>query len=132
MMAEAMINTGNVTGGLAVIDAVRDYQDAGLADVAGSGLGQDGAMEVLRRERRVALLNNGVAFYDARRFNFLAPVAEGGGRRNAVVTHNVRGSLEVDNNATIDYNYMERFDVPLNEIDFNAPGAGSAPVVSPR
>ncbi|PTX19481.1 SusD-like starch-binding protein associating with outer membrane [Pontibacter mucosus] len=132
MLAEAKIRLGQVEEGLEIIDAVRAYQSAGLPAVAGSGISQDEAAEVLRRERRVALLKNGVAFYDARRFGFLKPVSEGGGRTNAVVLHNAKGTLELDKNATIDYNYLERWDVPENELDFNAPSAGSAPVISPR
>ena len=36
-----------------------------------------------------------------------------------------------DLDGPIEYNYLDYFDVPLNEIDFNSPASGSAPVVFP-
>jgi len=131
MKAEALIRLGQINPGLAIVDAVRAYQNAGLAPVANTGLTQAQAIEELRRERRIALFQRGVAFYDARRFGFTAPVANGGGRANAIVylpasllgtpTDEVRPCF-------MEYNYMDYWDVPQNELDFNAPAAGSPPV----
>jgi hypothetical protein len=131
MKAEALIRLGQINPGLQLVDAVRAYQNAGLAPVANTGLTQAQALEELRRERRVALFQRGVAFYDARRFGFLAPVANGGGRANAIVyiPASVLGTATDEVRACfIEYNYMEYWDVPQNELDFNAPAAGSPPV----
>ena len=132
MIAEGKIRTGtDVEGGLAIVDQIRDAQGAGIAHVAGTGLTQDQAIEELRRERRVALYLRGVAFYDARRWGVTASVANGGGRANANVV--VPGSLIGSTKATvlpclIDYNYVDYFDVPQNELDFNSAAVGSAPI----
>ncbi len=130
MRAEALIKTGNIDGGLALIDEVREYQNAELPAVSGTGLTEAQALEELRRERRVGLLNKNVAFYDARRWGVLKPVAEGGGRTGAVVLYIPTGqqAFVVDNNATINYNYLSWWPVPDNELDLNEPTAGSAPV----
>ncbi len=131
MTAEANIRTGSdIEGGLALIDKVRDAQNAGLAHVAGTGLTQTEAIEELRSERRVSLYLRGVAFYDARRWGVTAPAASGGGRANANVL--VPGSLIGGTAAEIlpcfiDYNYVDYWDVPLNELDFNVASELSAP-----
>jgi hypothetical protein len=131
MAAEALIRTNQIEQGLQKVDLVRTFQNSGLAAVAGTGLTLNQAIEEFRRERRVALFMRGLAFYDARRWGVLAPVAQGGGRANATVylpaalagtpTDAVRPCF-------IEYNFMEYFDVPLTELDFNAPAPGSAPV----
>ncbi len=132
MMAEADIRSGtDIEAGLALIDQVRDAQNAGLAHVANTGLTQAQAIEELRSERRVALYLRGVAFYDARRWGITAPAASGGGRANANVM--VPGSLINSTSAKllpcfIDYNYEDYWDVPQNELDFNGASAGSAPI----
>lgn len=130
MQAEALIRSGNIEGGLALIDEVRDYQNAQLPATTGTGLNEVQALEELRSERRVGLLNKNVAFYDARRWGVLRPVSQGGGRTGAVVLYIPSGSTSfvVDENATIDYNYLSWWPVPDNEIDLNEPAAGSAPV----
>ena len=130
MRAEALIRTGNIDGGLALIDEVREYQNAELDAVAGTGLSEAEALEELRSERRVGLLNKNVAFYDARRWGILKPVSQGGGRTGAVVLYIPSGSTSyvVDENATIDYNYLSWWPVPDNELDLNEPSVGSAPV----
>lgn len=134
MRAEAFIRSGQIEDGLALIDEVRTYQEAELPITVGLGLDEDAALEELRRERRVGLLNKNVAYYDARRWGILKPVSEGGGRTGAVVVYIPDGqtAFQVDNNATINYNYLDRWDVPANELDFNEPASGSAPVVSPK
>ena len=101
---------------MAHIDAVRTYQNAQLAAVAGTGLNQAQALEELRKERRIGLFQKGTAFYDARRWGILKPVSQGGGRRNANVVVEANGTVEP---CTIDYQYIEWFDVPAAETDFN-------------
>lgn len=131
MTAEAKIRTGSdIEGGLALIDKVRDAQNYGLPHVAGTGLTQAQAVEELRSERRVGLYLRGVAFYDACRWGITAPAAQGGGRANANVL--VPGSLIGTTAATIlpcfiDYDFLDYWDVPQNELDFNNPSAISVP-----
>jgi starch-binding outer membrane protein, SusD/RagB family len=129
MKAEALIYTGNIDGGLAIVDAVRTKQGAGLAAVAGTGLTLDQAKEELRRERRVTVAFRGLSFYDARRWGVILPVAQGGGRKGAVVVSN---SGAVSTNATIEYNFLDYWDVPDNELAYNPPAAGSAPTKNPK
>ena len=126
MKAEALINTGQIDEGLDIVDAVRTYQQADLDPVANTGLNLAAAKEELRRERRVGLLLRGLPFYDARRWGVTDPVSAGGGRSGVVVLDAVG---ELNTNATFDYKYMDYFDIPANELDFNPPSAGSAPVV---
>jgi len=123
MRAEALINTSNIDAGLALIDQLRTSQGAGLAAVSGTGLSLAEAREELRRERRVALAFKGFAFYDARRWE--------------VIKNGRPGSLVIDSkgvvnlNATIKYNFLDYWDVPDNELVYNPPSAGSAPVKNP-
>jgi len=131
MKAEALIYTGQVDQGLQAIDEVRNYQASGLPAVAGTGLTKAQALEELRRERRVALVFRGLSFFDARRWGVTAPASAGGGRVGAII--NVPASLAGTPGNTpmacfVEYNYMDYFDVPQNELDFNTPGPGSVPV----
>lgn len=133
MKAEAMIRMNNIDAGLQHVDAVRSFQGAGLAPVAGTGLNQAQALEEFRKERRIALFLWGTAFYDARRWGVTEPASAGGGRANAIVM--LPGNLLVPAQANpaptpcfMEYNYMDYWDVPQNELDFNTPGAMSAPV----
>lgn len=127
MKAEAKLYTGDIAGGLKSIDAVRDYQGAGLAALSGLALAD--AKEELRRERRTGLALRGLSFYDARRMGILEDVSKGGGRKGAVVLDRVG---KVNTNATINYNFLDYWDVPDNELAYNAPGSGSAAVKNPR
>ena len=130
MKAEALINTaGSIDAGLALVDAVRTSQGAGLAAVSGTGLTLAQAKEELRRERRVALPFIGLSFYDARRYGIIDPVSAGGGRNGAVV---ITGSGAVNTNATIEYRFLDYWDVPDNELVYNPPASGSAPVKNPK
>ncbi|HEY9195062.1 MAG TPA: RagB/SusD family nutrient uptake outer membrane protein [Mucilaginibacter sp.] len=129
MKAEALINTGQIEQGLASIDNVRTYQGAGLAKVAGAGLGLAEAKEELRKERRAALVFRGTAFYDARRWGVIDDVSKGGGRKNAVVL--TSGGV-LNTKATINYNFLDYWDVPADEFVLNPPGAGSAPIKNPN
>ncbi|MBE0674795.1 MAG: RagB/SusD family nutrient uptake outer membrane protein [Bacteroidales bacterium] len=125
MLAEVKIRRGEVEAGLAHIDNVRNYQNAALAPLVGTGLNQAQALEELRSERRIGLFLKNVAFYDARRWGILKPLSQGGGRTNA----NVVFTGGVVDNCTIEYNYKEWWDVPANESDFNpvTPAAAKKP-----
>lgn len=123
--AEALIRTGNIEGGLQLIDAVRTYQNAQLPATAGTGMTLAQALDELYSERRIALFQKNTPFYDYRRFGFACKDCQ----RTGVVVLGPGGA--VNNNATIVYNYMDYWDVPTNELDFNVPAAGSAEVVFP-
>jgi hypothetical protein len=128
--AEALIYTSQVEQGLQIVDAVRTAQGANIAKVAGTGLTQAQAIAELRRERRVALFFQGTAFYDARRWGRTAPLSAGGGRTDAVVflPASLNGGADGPKVCTLDYRYIDYFDVPQNELDFNVPSSVSAPV----
>jgi hypothetical protein len=128
MRAEALIYTNQVDAGLALVDAVRNYQGAGLAAVSGTGLTQAQAIVELRRERRVSLVFRGVSYYDYRRWGIIYDISQGGGRTGAVVL-TTAGVLNI--NATINYNFLDYWDVPQDETELSPPDAGSAPVVNP-
>ena len=125
MKAEALIQTGQVDLGVQSIDAVRAYQGAGLAAI-GTGLTQANAYEVLRRERRVALAFKGLSFYDARRWDIIAPTKS---RTGCTVISSTGG---LNTNATIVYGYLDYWDVPDNELAYNPAAAGSAPTKNPK
>lgn len=129
MRAEALIYTNQIEQGLAIIDAIRTAQGAGLAAVAGTGLTLDQAKEELRRERRIVCAFRGLSFYDARRWGVINPLSQGGGRRGAVLVNN---SGVVSTNGTIEYGYLDYWDVPDNELAYNPAAAGSAPVKNPK
>lgn len=122
MLAEAKINSGDITGGLAIIDAVRAYQKAGMPALNSATINTVPlAMEEIRKERRIALVFRGLGFYDARRMGITDDVSLGGGRANCVVlSADNDGNTIVNTKAFINYNYLPYFDVPLNELDFNA------------
>ena len=130
MKAEALINLGGATlnAGLMSIDAVRTYQGSGLAPLAGTIITQANAREELRLERRTALAFRGLAFYDARRIGYIYSVANGGGRTKCVV---YTSAGVVNTNATMNYNFLDYWDVPDDEIYINPPAPGSAPTKNP-
>lgn len=130
MKAEALIRTGSIEAGLQLVDEVRDFQNSGLAHVAGTGLNATQAFEEFRRERRVALFLWGTAFYDARRWGVTKPASQGGGRANAIVI--IPGNLlsppqtgSIPTACFMEYNYMDYWDVPQNELDFNTAASSS-------
>lgn len=125
MKAEALIQTGQVDAGTQLIDNVRTYQGAGLIAL-GAGLTQAAAYEELRRERRIGLAFKGLSFYDARRWEIIAPDKS----RTGCVVVSKTGVLNT--NATINYGYLDYWDVPDNELAYNPAVAGSAPVVNPK
>ncbi|GAB3989415.1 hypothetical protein GCM10028807_14270 [Spirosoma daeguense] len=124
MKAEASIYTGKIEDGLTLIDEVRKAQGAGLTAVANTNLTLDAAKEELRRERRIGLLFRALAFYDARRWGLLET-----GRTGAIA---LSRTGVVSRNATITYGYLDYWDVPDNEIAYNPPAAGSAPIKNPK
>lgn len=129
MQAEALIRQGgaaNIDQADNIIDAVRTYQGAGLAPI-GNGLTQAAAAEVLRRERRVALAFKGLSFYDARRYDIIAPTKS---RTGCVLLAGTSGALNT--NATITYGFLDYWDVPDNELAYNPAASGSAPVKNPK
>jgi hypothetical protein len=126
MSAEVKIYSGDIEGGLAIIDAVREYQGAGLAATKGTNMSAADAKEELRRERRCALAFRGMAFYDARRWGVIEP---GSGRSGCTV---VDAAGVVNTNVTIKYNYLDYWDVPANELAYNPAGAGSVPTENPK
>jgi starch-binding outer membrane protein, SusD/RagB family len=128
MKAEALIHTAKVAEGLQSVDNVRSYQGAGLPAVSGLVTDPIMAAEILRKERRVALIFRGLAFYDARRLGYLDDVSKGGGRKGAVV---LRSATLVDTNATINYNFLDYWDVPDDEIALN-PNKTSTVTVNPN
>ena len=116
LRAEALARTGDVEAALVDLDAVRNLQEASLPATVGTGLTQDEALEEIRKERRLALILRGVNFYDARRYGIAS-----GTRDNAWVL-DATGNI-LYKNSTITYGYLNYWPVPVNETDFNAPGA---------
>jgi len=129
MRAEALIRQGgaaNIDAGTALINTVRTYQGAGLTAIA-AGQTQAAAAEFLRRERRVALAFKGLSFYDARRYDIIDPSKS---RTGCVVLAGTAGTLNT--NATINYGFLDYWDVPDNELVYNPAAAGSAPTKNPK
>ncbi len=132
MKAEATMYKDNfspaaISAGMALIDEVRNAQGAGLAPTVAATAAA--AKEELRKERRVGLLFRALSFYDARRWKVIDPVAKGGGRTGCVV---IDKSGNIHTNATIEYSFLDYWDVPDNELANNRPSSGSAPVKNPR
>lgn len=118
MLAEAELGLGNPAAAAVHINNVRNMplQQAGLPDLV-TATEQD-----LRDERRAALFMRGLAFYDARRFNELKPRAEGGGVSGVWVYRLDANTqqLVLEDNSTIYYDFVEFWDVPEAETDFNS------------
>jgi hypothetical protein len=131
MKAEAEIHLGNIAAGVGMIDAVRNFQGANLAAINPASTSAQ-ALEELRSERRIALLFRSLSFYDARRWGVIDDKSKGGGRANAVVLSGDAASLVVNTAAFINYNYLPYYDVPKNELEYNQPLSGSAPVIGPE
>jgi hypothetical protein len=128
MRAEALIYTGSIDAGLALVDAVRNYQGAGLTAVSGTGLNLAQAIVELRRERRVSLIFRGVSYYDYRRWGIIYDISAGGGRPGAFI---ITSAIPAGFFATINYNFLDYWDVPADETELSPPDAGSAPVINP-
>jgi len=128
MLAEANIWLGNTDEGLTHLDAVRSYQGAGVTATSGTGLTKAQALAALVKERRVALLFRGLSFYDARRWGWTYDIANGGGSYgNTVVS-----SGKANTNATINYNFLDFWDIPADETDLNRPDETSAATKNPN
>ena len=127
MLAEANIRSGNVAAGVALIDAVRTYQGAGVAPLSTS-LTVAQAMTELTNERYAALAFRGLSYYDARRWGWTYGTAVGGGRYGATLIFN----KVVYTNAKINYNFMDYWDVPGDETEKNAPATGSSAIKNPN
>lgn len=124
MLAEAKIRNSDISGGLVHIDNVRDYQEAGVPHLTGSNLSLTQALTELTMERLAGLALRGLSFYDLRRWGWTYSIANGGGRYGC--TLNYKGIWYT--NATIDYNFMDYWDVTADETDKNPPSDDSAPV----
>jgi hypothetical protein len=129
MLAEANIMLGNTDAGLALVDAIRTYQGSGVAAVSGTGLTPAQAMMELVQERRVALVYRGLSYYDSRRWGWIYDIGNGGGSYGNTFL-SVAGVL--DKNTTINYNFLDYWDVPADESVLNPPGTGSAATVNPN
>jgi hypothetical protein len=127
ILAEAKIRTGDVAGGVALINAVRAYQKAGVAALA-TTISATAALTELTKERGAALAFRGLSWFDARRWGWTYSIANGGGRYGATLIYN----KVVYTNAKINYNFMDYWDVPGDETGKNAPAAGSAAVKNPN
>lgn len=127
MLAEANIRSGNVAAGVALIDAVRNYQGAGVPALSTS-LTVAQALTELTNERYAALAFRGLSYYDARRWGWTYGTAVGGGRYGATLIFN----KVLYTNAKINYNFMDYWDVPGDETEKNPPATGSSPVKNPN
>jgi hypothetical protein len=128
MLAEANIRLGNTEVGLGYVDAVRSLQGAGVPAVQGTGLTKDQALAELCRERRVALVFRGLSWYDSRRWGWAYAIANGGGGYNL----NHLSGTTLKRGVTFDYNFLDYWDLPADEIVLNPPSASSAPVKNPN
>ena len=124
-MFAAGFSPASIITGMSLIDAVRNYQGAGLPTTIAATTAA--AKEELRRERRVALAFKGLSFYDARRWDIIDPAK---GRTGCVLLSGTTGTLNT--NATINYGFLDYWDVPDNELAYNPAAAGSAPVKNPK
>ena len=124
-MYAASFSPASIITGMSLIDAVRNYQGAGLPTTIAATTAA--AKEELRRERRVALAFKGLSFYDARRWDIIDPTKS---RTGCVLLSGTAGTLNT--NATINYGFLDYWDVPDNELAYNPPAAGSAPVKNPK
>ena len=127
MLAEAKIRNSDVAGGVALINAVRAYQKAGVAALA-TTISATAALTELTKERGAALAFRGLSWFDARRWGWSYSTANGGGRYGATLIYN----KVVYTNAKINYNFMDYWDVPTDETGKNAPATGSAAVKNPN
>jgi hypothetical protein len=129
MLAEANIRLGNTDVGLSFVDAVRAYQGAGIAKVSGTGLAESQALTELLKERRVSLVFRGLSFYDLRRWGITYDIANGGGSYGNML-YNPDGTY--DTNVTIDYDFMDYWDVPADETTLNPPGKSGVATQNPN
>jgi hypothetical protein len=130
MLAEANLRLGNTATGLGQVDAERDYQGSGVAHVSGVITDAALAYKELVKERRVALFGRGVSFWDARRWGWIYDISQGGGSYGNMFLYTPSSGASVMNtNATINYNYMDYWEVPADEVVLNPPSSTTASVV---
>jgi hypothetical protein len=129
MLAEANIRLGNIATGLSFVDAVRDYQGAGVTHVSGVVTDLPTAMKELTSESRVSLFGRGVSFYNVRRWGWIYDISAGGGQYGQWL-YNANGTY--DTNVTVDYNFMDYWDIPADETQLNPPAAGTSPILNPN
>ncbi len=75
------------------------------------------------------MVYRGLSFYDSRRWGWIYDISKGGGVYGAAV---LVGTSNLNTNVTINYNFLDYWDVPADESDLNPPGAGSAPIKNPN
>ncbi len=132
MNAEAKIRTGDINGGVALINAVRTYMGAGLPAL-GNGLTLTQALTEFTSERRVALAFKGLAFFDLRRWGWTYDVSKGGGAYGQVfVFSGTGGALSVNTNVKVNYNFMDYWDVPGDETELNPAKTGGEFIKNPN
>jgi len=131
MNAEARIQTGDIDGGIAIINAVRTSMGAGLPDLA-NGLTLAQALDALVKERRVALAFRGLSFFDLRRWGWTYDIAKGGGAYKQVFVYSGASGLDINTNATVSYNYMDYWDVPGDETELNPAASGAEFIKNPN
>jgi starch-binding outer membrane protein, SusD/RagB family len=124
-MFAANFSPASILTGMTMIDNVRNYQGANLAPTVAANTAA--AKEELRRERRIALAFKGLSFYDARRWDIIDPTKS---RTGCVLISGTAGVLNT--NATINYGFLDYWDVPDNELAYNPAAAGSAPIINPK
>lgn len=125
MLAEAKIRTGDIPGGITLINDVKTYQGAGVTATAST---LTDAMKELVAERRVALVFRGISYFDSRRWGWIYDISKGGGAYNQTILD----GATVNTKATINYNFLDYWDVPADEFDLNPPAAGSAAIKNPN
>jgi hypothetical protein len=87
------------------------------------------ALQELVMERRVALVFRGLSFYDSRRWGWTYDISNGGGSYG----NNFYTSSKVLNkNVTINFDFLDYWDVPADESDLNPAGEGSAATKNPN
>lgn len=126
LLAEANIRLGNIDAGVDQINAVRTKMGAGIAALP-AGLTLAEAMQELIMERRVALAFRGVSFYDLRRWGVIYDITKGGGSYGNTMYFN----NAVETNVTINYNFMDYWDVPADEAILN-PTTSSVATTNPN
>jgi len=129
MFAEANIMSGAVPAGVTLINSVRTYQGSGLVPLI-TTITQLQAMKELVSERRVSLVYRGLSFYDSRRWGWIYDISKGGGSYGNTLISGA--SNTVNTNATINYNFLDYWDVPADEYELNPPSSGSAPIKNPN
>ncbi|MBP6794218.1 MAG: hypothetical protein KA143_04145, partial [Saprospiraceae bacterium] len=86
------------------------------------------ALKELTMERLASTAFRGLSFFDLRRWGWTYAIANGGGRYGATLLFGGK----IYTNATLDYNYMDFWDVPEDELSKNPAAAGSAVTKNPN